>query len=103
MRALEDSLNQWEIYYISSDGDHTLFIKLSFLGEIIILFLYVDNIIVIGNDKEERMKLKKCLLKLFDIKVLRRLKYFLSIELAHNKEVILISQRKYIVYFLEET
>ena len=39
--------------YKQSRGDHTLFIKHSSQGMVIVLLVYVDNIIVIGDDKVE--------------------------------------------------
>ena len=67
------------------------------------LIVYVDDIVVIGNDKEGMAQLKECLLKEFEIKDLGRLKYFLGIEVAHSKEGIFISQQKYVVDLLKET
>ena len=43
------------------------------------LLLYVDDMIVTSNDVGEMNNLKQCLLKEFDNKELRRLKYFLGI------------------------
>ena len=37
----------------------------------------------------------------FEIKELGKLKYFLGIELAQLKEVIFLSQQKYILYLLK--
>lgn len=44
--------------------------------------MYVDDIIVIRNDFEEIEKLKKQLVKGFEIKELGALKYFSGIEVA---------------------
>ena len=65
--------------------------------------MYVDDIVVTGNDLEGREDLKRCLIKEFEIKELGRLKYFLGIEVAHSKHGIFISQQKYIVDLLKET
>ena len=46
-----------------SQGDHTLFIKKSRNGKITILIVYVDDIIITGDDFEEIEKLKKQLAK----------------------------------------
>ena len=54
--------------------------------------MYVDDIVVTGNNKEGMAQLKECLLKEFEIKNLERLKYFLGIKVAHSKEGIFISQ-----------
>jgi hypothetical protein len=49
------------------------------------LLMYVDDIIIIGNDDKERQNLSQCLAKEFEIKELERLKYFLEIEVAHSR------------------
>ena len=40
--------------YKQSQGDHTLFIKHSDSREVITLLVYVDNIIMTGNDELEK-------------------------------------------------
>ena len=57
-----------------SQGDHTLFIKKSGNGKITILIVYVDDIIVTGDDLEEIEKLKKQLAKELEIKEMGKLK-----------------------------
>jgi len=57
--------------------------------------VYVDNIIVIGNDITRIAHLEKHLSNHFPTKDLGYLKYFLDIEVAQSKGVI-ISQRKYV-------
>jgi hypothetical protein len=44
--------------YKQSQGDHTLFIKYSVVGGVTTLLLYVDDVIVTGNDEGEKHKLK---------------------------------------------
>lgn len=65
--------------------------------------MYVDDIIVIRNDFEEIEKLKKQLVKGFEIKELGALKYFSGIEVAWSRNEIFISQQKYILGLLKET
>jgi len=89
--------------YRQSQGDHTLFIRHSKTGKVTALLVYVDDIIVTGDDSEEMQSLKKCLFKEFDIKELGKLKYFLGIEVAHSKQGIFISQKKYVLDLLKET
>ncbi|GJR74301.1 putative RNA-directed DNA polymerase [Tanacetum coccineum] len=63
-----------------SNSDHTLFLKQR--GNLITcLIIYVDDMIVTGDDKEEITKLKKYLFTKFEMKDLGRLKYFLGIEI----------------------
>jgi len=45
--------------YRQSQGDHTLFIKHSISGGVTILIIYVDDIVITGDDFVERDKLRK--------------------------------------------
>ena len=89
--------------YWQSRGDHTLFIKNSTGGKVTALIVYVDDIIVTGDDNVEQQQLKEQLAREFEIKDLGKLKYFLGIEVAYSKEGIFLSQRKYVLDLLEET
>lgn len=89
--------------YRQSQGDHTLFIKHSSSGGVTALLVYVDDIIVTGNEEKEKQHLSQCLAKEFEIKALGRLKYFLGIEVAHSQQGIFISQQKYVTDLLKET
>ncbi|RVX16235.1 Retrovirus-related Pol polyprotein from transposon TNT 1-94 [Vitis vinifera] len=60
-----------------NQADHTLFVKKSHAGKMAILIVYVDDIILSGNDMEELQKLKKYLSEEFEVKDLGNLKYFL--------------------------
>ncbi|GJT09400.1 ribonuclease H-like domain-containing protein [Tanacetum coccineum] len=59
------------------------------------LLIYVDDIVIAGNDLAEIEKFKIFLKSKFQIKDLGKLKYFLGIEVLDNKEGICLSQRKY--------
>ena len=52
--------------------------------------MYVDDIVVTGNDTVEIGKLKTYLAKEFEIKDLGTLRYFLDIEVARSKEGIFV-------------
>jgi Reverse transcriptase (RNA-dependent DNA polymerase) len=85
-----------------SDADNSLFIK--FLENcIVVILVYVDDIITIGNNSLEINNIKKNLKKIFDIKDLGKLKYFLGIEVAHSSKGLFLCQRKYILDLLKET
>ncbi|CAL5350327.1 unnamed protein product [Camellia sinensis] len=86
-----------------SQADHTLFVKHSSCGKTTALIVYVDDIVLTGNDSGEIPLLKKYLAKEFEIKDLGSLKYFLGIEVARSKDGIFISQRKYVLDLLKET
>ena len=88
--------------YLHCQAYHTLFAKGGSRGKMAILIVYVDDIILTGDDSEEILKLKKLLATEFEIKDLGTLKYFLGMEVARSKEGIVISQRKYILDLLNE-
>ncbi|RVW40082.1 Retrovirus-related Pol polyprotein from transposon RE1 [Vitis vinifera] len=89
--------------YKQGQADHTLFVKKSHAGKMAILIVYVDDIILSGNDMEELQKLKKYLSEEFEVKDLGNLKYFLGMEVARSRKGIVVSQRKYILDLLKET
>nr|GEY69480.1 putative ribonuclease H-like domain-containing protein [Tanacetum cinerariifolium] len=85
-----------------SNSDHTLF--LNHRGNLITcLIIYVDDMIVTGDDKEEITKLKKYLFTEFEMKDLGRLKYFLGIEVLRSKQGIFMCQKRYTLDLLVET
>nr|GEU88102.1 ribonuclease H-like domain-containing protein [Tanacetum cinerariifolium] len=66
------------------------------------LLVYVDDIIITGNNSSEIEKLKAFLNTKFRIKDLGRLKYFLGIEVIDTKNGLCLSQRKYCLDLLTE-
>jgi len=85
-----------------SEADHSVFYCHTSLGKCVYLVVYVDDIVITGNDDSKISQLKH-LFSHFQTKDLGRLKYFLGIEVAQSKEGIIISQRKYALDILEET
>ncbi|WKA07496.1 hypothetical protein VitviT2T_025316 [Vitis vinifera] len=88
--------------YRQSSSDHTLFLKKQH-GKITALIVYVDDMVVTGNDPEERKALQNYLSREFKMKDLGPLKYFLGIEVSRSSEGIFLSQRKYALDLLQET
>ncbi|XP_075498838.1 uncharacterized protein LOC142537165 [Primulina tabacum] len=82
--------------------DHTLFYKRQSTG-ITILIVYVDDIVLTGDDKFEMQRIKAELAREFDMKDLGNLRFFLGMEIARNKDSISVSQRKYTLDLLKET
>ena len=88
--------------YHQSNSNHTLFLKKQH-GKINALIVYVDDMVVTGNDPDERKALQIYLSSEFKMKDLGQLKYFLGIEVSRSDKGIFLSQRKYALDLLHET
>ncbi|KAL9227769.1 hypothetical protein vseg_003420 [Gypsophila vaccaria] len=85
-----------------SPSDHSLFIYRK--GDIVInILIYVDDLVIAGNDGEAINTFKAYLNKCFRMKDLGKLKYFLGLEVARNSTGIFLCQRKYTLDLLSET
>ena len=84
-----------------SKSDHFVFYRNSPAG-IILLVVYVDDIIITGNDMAGISSLKSFLHGQFHTKDLGMLKYFLGVEVMRSKRGIFLSQRKYVLNLLSE-
>ncbi|KAH9684421.1 reverse transcriptase Ty1/copia-type domain-containing protein [Citrus sinensis] len=84
-------------------ADHTMFYKRSKEGKLAILIVYVNDIILTGDDKEELEGLKEKLAGEFEIKDLGPLRYFLGMEVARTAKGILVTQRKCTLDLLKDT
>jgi hypothetical protein len=80
---------------IRCEADHSVFTKCSSSNKYIYLVVYVDDIVITGDDNEGIKALKQHLFQNFQTKDLGPLRYFLGIEVAQSKSGIAISQRKY--------
>ncbi|RVW86325.1 Retrovirus-related Pol polyprotein from transposon RE1 [Vitis vinifera] len=89
--------------YQQGQSDHTMFFKQSNDGRITILIVYVDDIILTGDDTGQVERLKKVLATEFEVKDLGQMRYFLGMEVARSRKGINISQRKYVLDLLTET
>lgn len=74
--------------------DYSLFIKHKH-DKLTILVVYVDDIIMIGDDDNTIQELKKHLDDIFSIKDLGRLSYFLRIEVGYIEQGITLTQSKF--------
>ncbi|XP_049388225.1 uncharacterized mitochondrial protein AtMg00810-like [Solanum stenotomum] len=63
--------------YWQSNSDHTLFIKQN-EGKVTSLIVYVDAMVLTGDDPEEMEKLQQYLATKFEMKDLGQLRYFLE-------------------------
>lgn len=69
---------------------------------VVILLIYVDDIILKGNDLQEIDEVKTFLKSKFLIKDLGKLKFFLGIEVIDVENGICLTQRKYCLELLHE-
>nr|KYP49610.1 Retrovirus-related Pol polyprotein from transposon TNT 1-94 [Cajanus cajan] len=87
--------------YHQSASDHSLFMKFS-SSSTTALLIYVDDIVLAGNNLSEIQLITGLLDVAFKIKDLGNLKYFLGLEVARNKSGIHLSQRKYVLDILSD-
>jgi hypothetical protein len=88
--------------FSQSKSDYSLFFNHTGNSSTFVL-VYVDDIIITGNNDLAINQLKQFLEKKFFIKDLGKLKYFLGIEVARSKKGIFLSQKKYTLDILKDT
>ncbi|KAM1059197.1 hypothetical protein ACFX2B_023753 [Malus domestica] len=108
--GLKQASRQWFAKFTSailsagfqqSKADYSLFTRKSG-NSFTALLIYVDDIVITGNDVSAINALKSFLRDHFRIKDLGDLKYFLGIEVSRSQRGIYISQRKYALEILKD-
>ena len=66
------------------------------------LLIYVDDLVLTGNNSEVCKKFKQYLNNCFKIKDLGLLKYFLGIEVTRGPQGLFFCQRKYALKIVDE-
>ncbi|XP_071699438.1 uncharacterized mitochondrial protein AtMg00810-like [Rutidosis leptorrhynchoides] len=89
------------VKHVTSRSDYSLYIK-NIDGVFIALLVYVDDIVITGNDVDKINEFKVFLISKFLIKDLGELKYFLGIEVLKTNKGICLSQRKYCLELLND-
>ena len=85
-----------------SQADHSLFTRIRGQSFTLIL-IYVDDILLAGNDLTDINNFKAMLAQQFKIKDLGTLKYFLGLEIARSPDGIFLNQRKYALDILNDS
>jgi hypothetical protein len=86
--------------YLDTNGfptsivDFSLYVKKTNHG-IVVIVIYVDEFIIIGNNGADIFDLKKLLKQNFEMKDLGELHYFLGIEVTQSPKRIWLLQRQY--------
>lgn len=90
------------ISYIHFNVDYSLFTK-SCANNFTALLVYVDDLVITGNDLTEIHDVKALLHRKFCMKDLGPLRYFLDLEMAISQFEILFSQCYYVLDLLNKT
>ncbi|KAM1753554.1 hypothetical protein ACFX12_006125 [Malus domestica] len=80
--------------YSVTPADSRLFVKAN-EGKLAIVLVYVDDLIITGDDEVEILRTKENLSVRFQIKELGQLKHFLGLEVDRTQEGIFLCQQKY--------
>ncbi|KAK8946465.1 hypothetical protein KSP39_PZI006353 [Platanthera zijinensis] len=90
-----------EIGFTRSSADFSLFTRHRSTGTVLLL-VYVDDIIITGNDSNGILAVKLHLSTVFQTKDLGPLRYFLGLEVARRPDGLILSQRKYCTDLLHD-
>ncbi|XP_015168013.1 uncharacterized mitochondrial protein AtMg00810-like [Solanum tuberosum] len=108
--GLKQASRQWNIKlttalansgFQQSHYDYSLFTKHQ-EKRLVMVLVYVDDLLITGNDHKLILETKKILQDNFKIKDLGELRYFLGIEFARNNNGILMHQRKYCLELISD-
>ncbi|XP_070681820.1 uncharacterized mitochondrial protein AtMg00810-like [Malus domestica] len=88
--------------FTTTYSDSSLFVK-AVGSTLVILLLYVDDIIITGNDSLAIQQVIQSLTSEFDLKDLGSLHYFLGIQISRTANGLFLSQHKYVHDLLVKT
>ncbi|GAA0144763.1 transmembrane signal receptor [Lithospermum erythrorhizon] len=99
LNGLKQALRAWfsriERHFLNEGfqectSESTLFTKRDAEGSLIIVSLYVDDLIITGNNEELMVQFKNSMVKEFDMTDLGRMNYYLGIEVVQLRNGIFI-------------
>ena len=108
--GLKQASRQWnqklsstllQLNYVQSTSDYSLFVKKT-ASSFTTLLVYVDDVVLTGNNLAKINSVKQQLHDQFHIKDLGDLKFFLGFEVARSKASLVFNQRKYCLEILSK-
>ncbi len=95
-KAWSDKIGQYLVTsgFQTSNVDFSLYVKKTNHG-IVIIVIYVDDLIITGDNNVDIFNLKKLLKQKFEMKDLGELRYFFGIEVIQSPKGIWLLQRQY--------
>jgi len=110
--GLKQASRQWnkeftqflaKIGFSQSKHDYSLFTKGTMSsGSFLAIIVYVDDILITGQDDHSITELKKQFHQTFTVKDLGHMRYFLGIEVSRTAAGTTLHQRKYILDILQD-
>jgi hypothetical protein len=102
-RAWSDKIGQYLVTsgFQTSNANFSLYVKKTDHGFVVIV-IYVDDLIMIGDSDTYIFDLKKLLKQKFEMKDLGKLRYFFGIEVIQSPKGIWLLQREYALNKLSE-
>lgn len=83
-------------------NEPTLYFKRQADGKLIVISVYVDDLMITGEDPLAVQEVKNEMLKVFEMSDLGEMKFFLGMEIAQSSEGIFLSQKKYALNLLKK-
>ena len=109
MYGLKQVPHAWyeKIYYFfinyafkCCESDHNIYV-LHIHGNALIVSLYVDDLVIVGNNVDLILGLKRQLTDSFEMTDLRLLRFFMGIPILQRHDGIFLSQPKYVLSLLK--
>jgi hypothetical protein len=88
--------------FMRSKSDPNLYTKFDEKGHVVLISLYVDDLIITRNSEKLISGIKKQMSRVFEMKYLGELHYYLSLEVWRNVGQTFVSQGKYVREILKK-
>ncbi|CAL5443052.1 unnamed protein product [Camellia sinensis] len=85
-----------------SSSEPTLYVKGDGMSNILIVALYVDDLIFVGNNEKMLQQLKRDMMHIYKMNHMGLMQYFLGIEVEQGSGSIFISQGKHVEILLKK-